>query len=143
MKVFTLTLLFFLIAASEAKQYSRCRLASRLKQGGLDGYYGYNLANWVSKPGSHDYGIFQINRAWWCNNYQGHTTAMSLLLKDVKCLSSEDSIFPLGELWCKDSDSCLISFYFSGRRWTARSLRSWASWLLMVSPWFLYPSLSL
>uniref|UniRef100_A0A8C5SXD4 lysozyme n=1 Tax=Laticauda laticaudata TaxID=8630 RepID=A0A8C5SXD4_LATLA len=124
MTVFTLTLLFFLIAASEAKQYSRCRLASRLKQGGLDGYYGYNLqiqhqCFGAAKPGSHDYGIFQINRAWWCNNYQGHT------------------------LWCKDSDSCLISFYFSGRRWTARSLRSWASWLLMVSPWFLYPSLSL
>ncbi|XP_060539453.1 sperm acrosome-associated protein 5-like [Pantherophis guttatus] len=26
--------------------------------------------NW---DGSYDYGIFQINSSWWCNNYQGHT----------------------------------------------------------------------
>uniref|UniRef100_A0A670ZGM2 Uncharacterized protein n=1 Tax=Pseudonaja textilis TaxID=8673 RepID=A0A670ZGM2_PSETE len=78
MKVLVLTLLFLLIVASETKQYSRCSLASCLKQGGLDGYYGYNLANWVcmayyesryntnavgqpNLDGSHDYGIFQIN----------------------------------------------------------------------------------
>uniref|UniRef100_A0A670ZC64 Uncharacterized protein n=1 Tax=Pseudonaja textilis TaxID=8673 RepID=A0A670ZC64_PSETE len=78
MKVLVLTLLFLLIAASEAKQYSRCSLASCLKQGGLDGYYGYNLANWVcmayyesryntnavgqpNLDGSRNYGIFQIN----------------------------------------------------------------------------------
>ncbi|KAG8129728.1 hypothetical protein E2320_016451 [Naja naja] len=76
MKVLVLTLLFLLIVASEAKQYSRCELASRLKQRGLDGSYGYSLAMTVRQPnwdGSRNYDIFQINSAWWCNNYQGRT----------------------------------------------------------------------
>ena len=50
----------------------------------MDGYYGISLANWVclskwessyntrainrNTDGSTDYGIFQINSRWWCDN---------------------------------------------------------------------------
>ncbi|KAM6474751.1 lysozyme C, milk isozyme-like isoform 4-T4 [Liasis olivaceus] len=91
MKALVLTLLFLFLAASEAKVFTRCELASLLKRHGLDGYYGYKLGNWVcmayhesryntqaggwpNSDGSHDYGIFQINSRWWCNNKQGHTS---------------------------------------------------------------------
>ncbi|XP_032068107.1 lysozyme C, milk isozyme-like [Thamnophis elegans] len=90
MKALILTLLFLFIAANEAKVYTKCELASILKRNGMDGYYGYSLGNWiclayyetnynsglVGEPnwdGSRNYGIFQINSRWWCNNYQGHT----------------------------------------------------------------------
>ncbi|XP_007444722.2 lysozyme C, milk isozyme-like [Python bivittatus] len=90
MKALVLTLLFLLLAASEAIEFTRCALASTLKQLGLDGYHGYNLENWIcmayhesryntqavgppNSDGSRDYGIFQINSRWWCNNYQGIT----------------------------------------------------------------------
>ncbi|XP_070791153.1 lysozyme C, milk isozyme-like [Pituophis catenifer annectens] len=90
MKALVLTLLFLLIAANEAKVYSKCELAFRLKQGGMDGYYGFSLNDWVcmafhessfdtraeGRPNrnySRDYGIFQINSRWWYNNYQART----------------------------------------------------------------------
>ncbi|XP_032068108.1 lysozyme C, milk isozyme-like [Thamnophis elegans] len=93
MKALVLTLLFLFIAANEAIQYSRCGLASILKRNGMDGYYGYSLgilANWIciayyesryksgavgpcNSKGSRDYGIFQINSRWWCNNNEGRT----------------------------------------------------------------------
>ncbi|XP_058025629.1 lysozyme C-2-like [Ahaetulla prasina] len=90
MKALVLTLLFLLIAASEAKRYSKCELASFLKGSGVDGYYGYSLGNWIcmasyessfdtgavsrlNDNGSRDYGIFQINSRYWCNDNQGHT----------------------------------------------------------------------
>ncbi|KAM6474878.1 lysozyme C, milk isozyme-like [Liasis olivaceus] len=90
MKTVTLSLLFFFIAANEAKVFTKCELAALLKRHGLDGYYGYSLGNWVcmayyeskynsravgpkNSNGSRDYGIFQINSRWWCNNNQGTT----------------------------------------------------------------------
>ncbi|KAH0628950.1 hypothetical protein JD844_010615 [Phrynosoma platyrhinos] len=90
MKVLVFTLLCLFIAINEAKVFSRCELAARLKRGGLDGYYGYSLGNWicmayhesrynsraVGRPNwdkSRDYGIFQINSRWWCSNGQGKT----------------------------------------------------------------------
>ncbi|KAM3844093.1 lysozyme C, milk isozyme-like [Vipera latastei] len=90
MKALVLALLFLFIVANEAKVYSKCELASILKRNGLDGYYGYALGNWIcmayyesrynsravgprNSDGSRDYGIFQINSRWWCNNYQGRT----------------------------------------------------------------------
>ncbi|XP_025033333.1 lysozyme C-1-like [Python bivittatus] len=90
MKALVLTLLFLLLPASEAKVFNRWELASVLKQLGLAGYRGYDLDNWlcmsyhesgystqvVGPPnldGSRNYGIFQINSRWWCNNYQGIT----------------------------------------------------------------------
>ncbi|XP_060539360.1 lysozyme C, milk isozyme-like [Pantherophis guttatus] len=90
MKALSLTFLFLLIAANEAKVFTKCELASRLKKAGMDGYYGYKLGNWIcmayhesryntqavgppNTDGSRDYGIFQINSRWWCNNNQGPT----------------------------------------------------------------------
>ncbi|KAM6474752.1 lysozyme C, milk isozyme-like [Liasis olivaceus] len=90
MKALVLTLLFSLIAANEAKVFTKCELASVLKRHGLDAYHGYGLGNWVGMAyhksgyntkavgwpnwdGSRDYGIFQINSRWWCNNKQGRT----------------------------------------------------------------------
>uniref|UniRef100_A0A0E9X846 lysozyme n=1 Tax=Anguilla anguilla TaxID=7936 RepID=A0A0E9X846_ANGAN len=73
-----------LVAAASAKVFSRCELARTLKAAGMDGYRGVSLANWVcltkwesdyntavtnrNTDGSTDYGIFQINSRWWCNN---------------------------------------------------------------------------
>ncbi|KAH0628954.1 hypothetical protein JD844_010622 [Phrynosoma platyrhinos] len=90
MKVLVFTLLCLFIAISEAKVFSRCELAARLKRSGLDGYRGYSLGNWicmayhesrynsraVGQPNSdksRNYGIFQINSRWWCSNGQGKT----------------------------------------------------------------------
>uniref|UniRef100_A0A182C5U3 Lysozyme n=1 Tax=Phalotris mertensi TaxID=1260334 RepID=A0A182C5U3_9SAUR len=90
MKALVLTLLFLLIAANEAKIYSQCQLASLLKQRGMDGYEDISLEDWIcmayhesrynsravgpqNSDGSQDYGIFQINSRYWCNNTQGRT----------------------------------------------------------------------
>ncbi|XP_070791152.1 lysozyme C, milk isozyme-like [Pituophis catenifer annectens] len=90
MKALLLTLLFLLIAANEAKVFTKCELASLLKRQGMEGYHGYKLGDWIcmayhesryntqavgppNTDGSRDYGIFQINSRWWCNNNQGPT----------------------------------------------------------------------
>ncbi|XP_067849490.1 lysozyme C-2-like [Heptranchias perlo] len=83
-----LVVLSLLLVATSAKIFERCELARTLKGFGLDGYHGYSLANWVcmaffessyntsainhnmkdKKIVSTDYGIFQINSKWWCND---------------------------------------------------------------------------
>nr|XP_048274465.1 lysozyme C-1-like [Myodes glareolus] len=81
-----LALGFLLLSATvHAKVYTRCELAKLLKENGLDGYKGISLADWVclaqhessfntkatnynSGPKSTDYGIFQINSKYWCND---------------------------------------------------------------------------
>ncbi|KAM7328374.1 lysozyme C-2 [Alexandromys fortis] len=81
-----LTLGFLLLSATvQAKVYERCEFARTLKRNGMDGYRGVSLANWVClaqhesnyntratnyNPGdkSTDYGIFQINSRYWCND---------------------------------------------------------------------------
>ncbi|XP_026153153.1 lysozyme C [Mastacembelus armatus] len=78
-----------LVTLASAKVYQRCEWARVLKSHGMDGYRGISLANWVcltrweseyntaainhNTDGSTDYGIFQINSRWWCNNGQGRT----------------------------------------------------------------------
>ncbi|KAM4528224.1 lysozyme C-like [Odontesthes bonariensis] len=74
-----------LVAAASAKVFDRCEWARVLKSNGMDGFRGYSLANWVcltshesrfntnainrnNPDGSTDYGIFQINNRWWCND---------------------------------------------------------------------------
>ncbi|KAL6097306.1 lyz [Pungitius sinensis] len=73
-----------LVAVSSAKVYERCEWARVLKAYGMDGYRGYSLADWVclshresgysttainlNTDRSTDYGIFQINSRWWCND---------------------------------------------------------------------------
>ncbi|XP_078265859.1 lysozyme C-like [Rhinoraja longicauda] len=83
-----LLVLGLLLVGTKAKVYGRCELARTLKQLGMDGYYNYSLANWVcmaysesryntlavnqnkqhGKVWSTDYGIFQINSKWWCDD---------------------------------------------------------------------------
>ncbi|XP_071981202.1 lysozyme C, kidney isozyme-like isoform X3 [Engystomops pustulosus] len=72
-----------IFVACDAKVFTKCELAKALKTAGLDGYYGYSLANWMcmayyesryttnamyDNGWSRDYGIFQINSYWWCND---------------------------------------------------------------------------
>ncbi|KAM6985758.1 lysozyme C II-like [Aplochiton taeniatus] len=73
-----------LLAVASAKVYDRCELARILKASGMDGYRGNTLPNWVcltkwessyntdainhNTDGSTDYGIFQINSRYWCND---------------------------------------------------------------------------
>ncbi|XP_075061202.1 lysozyme C-1-like [Mixophyes fleayi] len=84
MKV-VLCLAFFLCLylGSEGKVYNRCELYRIFKATGLAGYRGHSAANWIclayyesryntkavnNNGPSRDYGIFQINSKWWCND---------------------------------------------------------------------------
>ncbi|XP_041529292.1 lysozyme C-1-like [Microtus oregoni] len=77
--------LLLLSVTVDAKVYTRCAFAKLLKENGMDGYKGVSLADWVClaqhesnfntkatnyNPGSRstDYGIFQINSKYWCND---------------------------------------------------------------------------
>ncbi|XP_011784684.1 PREDICTED: lysozyme C isoform X2 [Colobus angolensis palliatus] len=85
MKALIILGLVLLSVTVQGKIFERCELARTLKKLGLDGYKGVSLANWVClakwesgyntdatnyNPGdeSTDYGIFQINSRYWCNN---------------------------------------------------------------------------
>ncbi|XP_048661202.1 lysozyme C isoform X1 [Marmota marmota marmota] len=85
MKAFLILGLLLLSVIVQGKVYERCELARTLKRLGMDGYRGISLANWVClakwessyntratnyNPGdqSTDYGIFQINSHYWCND---------------------------------------------------------------------------
>ncbi|XP_003476138.1 lysozyme C [Cavia porcellus] len=85
MKALLLLGLLVLSVTVQGKVYERCELARTLKRLGMDGYHGVSLANWMClikwesdyntkatnyNPGdeSTDYGIFQINSRYWCNN---------------------------------------------------------------------------
>ncbi|KAM9820564.1 lysozyme C-like [Neosynchiropus ocellatus] len=75
-----------LLSLAGAKIYERCELARTLKDKGMDNYRGVSLADWVclstwessldtssinhNRDGSTDYGIFQINSRWWCEDGQ-------------------------------------------------------------------------
>ncbi|XP_029453080.1 LOW QUALITY PROTEIN: lysozyme C-like [Rhinatrema bivittatum] len=86
MKTLLLVLAGFLsLPATDGTIYERCEFAAVCKKNGLDGFRGYSLANWVCTAyfesrfntravnfnrvdGSTDYGIYQINSRWWCND---------------------------------------------------------------------------
>ncbi|XP_075046065.1 lysozyme C-1-like [Mixophyes fleayi] len=80
-----LCLAFFLCLhlGSEGKVYTKCELIRIFKQRGLAEYLGHSLADWVclafhesgyntrlvnNNGPSRDYGIFQINSKYWCND---------------------------------------------------------------------------
>ncbi|XP_057177170.1 lysozyme C-like [Triplophysa rosa] len=88
MKVFVFLLV---ILTANAKVFEKCDLARALKAGGMSGYEGVSLGDWVclirsessydtaaknrNKNGSTDYGIFQINSRYWCydkDDTRGH-----------------------------------------------------------------------
>ncbi|KAJ8287337.1 hypothetical protein GJAV_G00050380 [Gymnothorax javanicus] len=70
--------------AASAKVFGRCELARTLKNAGMAGYRNVSLGDWVclarwessyntsatnlNTDKSIDYGIFQINSRWWCND---------------------------------------------------------------------------
>ncbi|XP_061062526.1 lysozyme C isoform X2 [Eubalaena glacialis] len=113
MKAVLILGLLLLSVAVQGKIFERCELARTLKRLGLDGFQGISLANWVClakwessyntratnyNRGSRstDYGIFQINSRYWCNDgktpraVNGCHIPCSVLLKDditeaVKC----------------------------------------------------------
>ncbi|XP_047619921.1 sperm acrosome-associated protein 5-like [Phacochoerus africanus] len=80
--VVTLTML--MAATVDAKIYERCELATKLEKAGLNGFKGYTTGDWLcmahyesgfdtsfvnhNPDGSSEYGIFQLNSAWWCDN---------------------------------------------------------------------------
>ncbi|XP_059005496.1 lysozyme-like protein 6 isoform X1 [Mustela lutreola] len=84
-----MSLVSCLIAISQASLINRCDLARVLRKEDLDGFEGYSLNDWlclafvesnfnISKvnenaDGSFDYGIFQINSHYWCNDYRSHS----------------------------------------------------------------------
>ncbi|KAM4881725.1 lysozyme C-like [Thomomys bottae] len=85
MKALLILAVLLFSSTVHSKKFERCELARTLKQGGMDGYRGINLANWMClarwesgyntqatnyNPGdrSTDYGIFQINSRYWCND---------------------------------------------------------------------------
>ncbi|XP_077020176.1 lysozyme-like protein 6 isoform X4 [Tamandua tetradactyla] len=90
-KALFISLVSCLLVVNQAKVHvlRRCEVAKLMRQEDLDGYEGYYLSDWlclafvesgfnVSKinenaDGSFDYGIFQINSHYWCNDYQSHT----------------------------------------------------------------------
>ncbi|XP_078416526.1 lysozyme C-1/C-2-like [Cetorhinus maximus] len=89
-----LLILSALFAGASPYTYQKCELARVLQSKGLDGYHGYSLANWVclvqyeSSYDTHainhnrrgrivvstDYGLFQINSYWWCDDGQTPNT---------------------------------------------------------------------
>ncbi|KFO24754.1 lysozyme C [Fukomys damarensis] len=85
MKALLILGLLLLSVTTHGKVFERCELARTLKRFGMDGYWGISLPNWVClakwessyntratdyNPGdkSTDYGIFQINSRYWCND---------------------------------------------------------------------------
>ncbi|XP_062031621.1 lysozyme-like protein 6 [Lepus europaeus] len=78
-----------LLVANQAFIIHRCDLAKVLHEQELEGFEGYSLSDWLclafveskfntskvneNADGSSDYGIFQINSHFWCNDYHSHT----------------------------------------------------------------------
>ncbi|KAB1252937.1 Sperm acrosome-associated protein 5 [Camelus dromedarius] len=78
------TLAMLMAATVDAKIYERCDLAMKLQKAGLNGFKGYTIGDWLcmahyesgfdtsfvdhNPDGSSEYGIFQLNSAWWCDN---------------------------------------------------------------------------
>ncbi|XP_007665970.1 lysozyme-like protein 1 [Ornithorhynchus anatinus] len=100
-----LLLIDCLITFSQAKIYSRCKLARRLEHSGMDKFRGYSLENWLCvayyesgfdteaqntlEDGSTAYGIFQIDSRIWCKNDEEpsknrcHISCSDLLNDDI------------------------------------------------------------
>ncbi|XP_031517347.1 lysozyme-like protein 6 isoform X2 [Papio anubis] len=88
-KVLLIYLVSSFLALNQASLISRCDLAQVLQLEDLDGFEGYSLSDWlclafveskfnISKinenaDGSFDYGLFQINGHYWCNDYRSHS----------------------------------------------------------------------
>ncbi|XP_053319839.1 lysozyme C-like [Spea bombifrons] len=81
--VLYLAILISVIIGTHGKRYAKCELLKRIKDTKLDVYSQHSAANWVclakhesdysttainDNGPSRDYGIFQINSKWWCDD---------------------------------------------------------------------------
>ncbi|XP_038619698.1 lysozyme-like protein 6 [Tachyglossus aculeatus] len=78
-----------LLGKAQGEILARCELAVHLQEGGLGGFKGYSLADWIclayqeskfdtmlistNSDGSTDYGLFQINSHIWCADHLSHS----------------------------------------------------------------------
>ncbi|XP_053426477.1 lysozyme-like protein 6 [Nycticebus coucang] len=99
-----ISLVSCLFVINQASLIHRCDLAKVLHQEDMDGFEGYSLSDWlclayiesnfnISKvyenaDGSSDYGLFQINSHYWCNDYKSHSE--NLCHMDCQDLLSPD-----------------------------------------------------
>ncbi|XP_040851957.1 sperm acrosome-associated protein 5-like [Ochotona curzoniae] len=117
-----------MISTADAKIYERCELAMKLQKAGLNGYRGYGIGDWLcmahyesgydtsfvdhNPDGSSEYGIFQLNSAWWCNN--GVTPTENLCHMDCRDLLNRHI---LDDILCAKR---VVS--------TQNGMRAWDSW---------------
>uniref|UniRef100_A0A8D2AT75 Lysozyme like 6 n=1 Tax=Sciurus vulgaris TaxID=55149 RepID=A0A8D2AT75_SCIVU len=122
-----------LLVVTQAALIRRCDLAKVLHEQDLDGFEGYSLSEWIclafaeskfniskvneNVDGSRDYGIFQINSHYWCNDYRSHSENYC----HVDC---EDLLEPN----LLSSISCAKKMV-SG----ARGMRNWLNWRLFCA----------
>ncbi|CAO2624497.1 Sperm acrosome-associated protein 5 [Lemmus lemmus] len=119
-------------ATVDAKIYERCELARKLENAGFNGFSGYSVGDWLcmahyesgfdtsfvdhNPDGSSEYGIFQLNSAWWCNN--GFTPTQNLchmncndllnrhILDDIMCAKRVVTIQKSMKAWDSWSRHC-------------------------------------
>ncbi|XP_037678533.1 sperm acrosome-associated protein 5-like [Choloepus didactylus] len=88
------------VASVDAKIYEHCELAEKLEKAGLNDFKSYTIGDWLcmahyesgfdtsfidhNPDGSSEYGIFQLNSAWWCDN--GVTPTQNLCYMDCRDL---------------------------------------------------------
>ncbi|XP_066468808.1 sperm acrosome-associated protein 5-like [Tiliqua scincoides] len=94
---------------THSKFLSRCELVLILQRSGMDGYAGYNLADWVclayyvsgfntaavtySSDGTTEYGIFQLNSGFWCaDGYSKTRNLCDLPCRDLLTDQIQDDI---------------------------------------------------
>ncbi|XP_048191668.1 sperm acrosome-associated protein 5 [Perognathus longimembris pacificus] len=123
------TLITLMSVTVDAKIYERCEIARKLEKAGLNGYRGYTIGDWLcmahyesgfdsafvdhNPDGSSDYGIFQLNSAWWCDN--GVTPTRNLCHMDCHDLLNRHL---LDDILCAKR---VVSSY--------DSMRAWDSWI--------------
>ncbi|XP_038172733.1 sperm acrosome-associated protein 5 [Arvicola amphibius] len=122
-----------MVATMDAKIYERCELARKLMKAGLNGFRGYTIGDWMcmahyesgfdtsfvdhNPDGSSEYGIFQLNSAWWCNN--GVTPTQNLchincngpplnrhILDDIMCAKRVVTLHKGMKAWDSWSQHC-------------------------------------
>ncbi|XP_059106982.1 sperm acrosome-associated protein 5 [Peromyscus eremicus] len=126
------TLANLMVATVDAKIYERCELARKLEKAGLNGFRGYTVGDWLcvahyesgfdtsfvdrNPDGSSEYGIFQLNSAWWCNN--GVTSTQNLchmncndllnnhITDDIACAKHVVSLHKSMDAWDSWSRHC-------------------------------------
>ncbi|XP_006897883.1 PREDICTED: lysozyme-like protein 6-like [Elephantulus edwardii] len=143
------TLLIYLVSClftvNQARIVHRCDLAKLLYKEDMHGLQGYSVSDWLclafvesqfntskiseNADGSFDYGIFQINSHYWCNDHLSHSENLchvdclelleSNLLSSIKCVKK--ILFEEGSLnnWIQWKLHCSgrpLSYWLTGCR---------------------------